>query len=77
MILDYNFSREKKEMCISYIDETGNKQLLHKPKELMRPLLVSQCSYSRDQSSLVFASTTPPVELSFDPLMLRVCLPYS
>lgn len=28
MILDYNFSKEKKEMCISYIDETGNKQLL-------------------------------------------------
>ena len=55
----------------------GNKQLLHKPKELMRPLSVSQCSYSRDQASLVFASTTPPVELSFDPLMLRVCLPYS
>lgn len=28
MILDYNYSRDKKEMCISYIDETGNKQLL-------------------------------------------------
>ncbi len=28
MILDYNFSPEKKEMTISYIDNTGNKQLL-------------------------------------------------
>lgn len=28
MILDYNYSQEKKEMCISYIDNTGNKKIL-------------------------------------------------